>query len=276
MPGCGVGERARRGRDPWVPPLPLPPRREDPHHEERDEDDQEEPGTVTVIERDLRLLGQATGADVGPHVGPANGCSLVRAPWSELHGAILTPQARSGSPERTRNGAWSWGPWSCRGVVGPRYERPYGSSHALARIAGGAVPAYHGGAPLILTLREIVMDQELETQQWLLKAGADLRRVTNAETRFSAAMSMNHVTMLAAADELEAATREAMTWMAGNPCPDREVGARVGLMLSTCAEVAFTAEMALTNSAADIEAVFGRLGDLLAIIDFHSETLKAW
>ena len=173
-------------------------------------------------------------------------------------------------------GTVSEAPWSCRGVVGPGYERPYGSSHALARIAGGAVPAYHGGAPLILTLREIVMDQELETQQWLLKAGADLRRVTNAETRFSAAMSMNHVTMLAAADELEASTREAMAWMAGNPCPDREVGARVGLMLSTCAEVAFTAEMALTNSAADIEAVFGRLGDLLAIIDFHSETLKAW
>src|SRR5580704_114545 len=112
---------------------------------------------------------------------------------------------------------------SCRGVVGPGYERPYGSLRPLARIPGGAVPAYHGGAPLILTLREIVMDQEQETQQWLLKAGADLRRVTNAETRFSAAMSMNHVTMLAAADELEAATREAMAWMAGNPCPDHDV-----------------------------------------------------
>jgi hypothetical protein len=120
------------------------------------------------------------------------------------------------------------------------------------------------------------MDQEREIQQWLLKAGADLRRVTNAETRFSAAMSMNHVTMLAAADELEAATREAMAWMAGNPCPDREVAGRVTLMLSTCAEVAFTAEIALTSSCPDIEAVFGRLGDLLAIIDFHSETLKAW
>jgi hypothetical protein len=120
------------------------------------------------------------------------------------------------------------------------------------------------------------MDQEQDTQQWLLKAAADLRRVTNAEARFSAAMSMNHVTMLAAADELEAATREAMTWMRGNPCPDREVGGRVGLMLSTCAEVAFTAERALTDSRVDIEAVFGRLGDLLAIIDFHSETLKAW
>jgi hypothetical protein len=120
------------------------------------------------------------------------------------------------------------------------------------------------------------MDQEQDTQQWLLKAAADLRRVTNAEARFSAAMSMNHVTMLAAADELEAATREAKTWMRGNPCPDPEVGGRVGLMLSTCAEVAFTAERALTDSCVDIEAVFGRLGDLLAIIDFHSETLKAW
>src|SRR6202042_3786461 len=124
--------------------------------------------------------------------------------------------------------------------------------------------------------RKIVMDQELETQQWFLKGGAALRRVTNAETRFSAALSMNHVTMLAAADELEAATREATTWMRANPCPDREVGGRVGLMLSTCAEVAFTAERALTDSCVDIEAVFGRLGDLLAIIDFHSETLKAW
>jgi hypothetical protein len=120
------------------------------------------------------------------------------------------------------------------------------------------------------------MDQEQDTQQWLFKAAGDLRRVTNAETRFSAAMSMNRVTMLAAADELEAATREALAWMAGNPCPDPEVGGRVGLMLSTCAEVALTAERALTNPCTDIEAVFGRLGDLLAIIDFHSETLKAW
>ncbi len=120
------------------------------------------------------------------------------------------------------------------------------------------------------------MDQEHDIQQWLLKAAADLRRVTAAETRFSAAMSMNHVTMLAAADELEAATREAMAWMRGNPCPDREVGGRVGLMLSTCAEVAATAERALTDPCDDIEAVFGRLGDLLAIIDFHSETLKTW
>ncbi len=120
------------------------------------------------------------------------------------------------------------------------------------------------------------MEKTHTTQQWLLAAASDLRRVTSAESRFSAAMSVNHVTMLAAADELEAATREASAWMAGNPCPDPELGGRVELMLSTCAEVAATAERALCNPTADIEAVFGRLGDLLAIIDFHTETLDAW
>jgi hypothetical protein len=120
-----------------------------------------------------------------------------------------------------------------------------------------------------------IMDKADTTQQWLLTAESDLRRVTNAETRFSAAMSVNHITMLAAADELDAATRKAMAWLAENPCPEVELGGRVGLMLSTCAEVALTAERALTDPTADIEAVFGRLGDLLAIIDFHSATLEA-
>jgi len=92
-----------------LPPLPLPPCREDPHHEERDEDDQEEPGTVTVIERDIRLLGRATGADVGPHLRPLDGCSPVRAQWSDHR-----PQARSGSSQRRRIWARSARP---RGVV---------------------------------------------------------------------------------------------------------------------------------------------------------------
>ena len=217
-------------------------------------------------------MGRVIPAGVGRHRGLA---LRLRVSASARSRQASRP-VRAG---RTQRGVGHGSPAACElseGCGGRVRTALWIAAHALDRIAAGAVPAYHGGAPLILTLREIVMDQELQTQQWLLKAGADLRRVTNAETRFSAAMSMNHVTMLAAADELEAATREAMMWMAGNPCPDREVGGRVGLMLSTCAEVAFTAEMALTNSCTDIEAVFGRLGDLLAIIDFHSETLKAW
>ncbi len=120
------------------------------------------------------------------------------------------------------------------------------------------------------------MDRESTAQHWLLKASAVLGRVTGAETRFSAAVSVNDVTMLAAADELEVATREAKVWTAANPCPDQELGGRVALMLNTCAEVALTAQWAITDPAAETEMVVGRLGDLLAIIDFHSQTLDAW
>ncbi len=89
-------------------------------------------------------------------------------------------------------------------------------------------------------------------------------------------MSVNDVTMLAAADELEVATREATLWVGTNPCPDLELGGRVILMLHTCTEVALTAQRTITDPGADIEGVIGRLGDLLAIIDFHSQTLDAW
>jgi hypothetical protein len=59
-------------------------------------------------------------------------------------------------------------------------------------------------------------------------------------------------------------------------CPDVELGERVALMLNTCAEVALTAQRVITNPSADSEAVIGHLGDLLAHIDFNSETLDTW
>jgi hypothetical protein len=120
------------------------------------------------------------------------------------------------------------------------------------------------------------MDTEQSAQHWLIKATAALRRVAAAKTRFSAAMSVNRVTMLAAADELETATNEATAWMVGHPCPDQDLGSRVALMLNTCAAVALTAQRALTHPSGNIEAAFGRLGDLLAAFDFHSQTLDAW
>ena len=82
--------------------------------------------------------------------------------------------------------------------------------------------------------------------------------------------------MLAAADELEAATREAKWWLAGNVCPDFQLGRHVVLLLNICTEVALTAQRTITDPTADTRAVIGRLGDLLTIIDFHSETLDAW
>lgn len=40
--------------------------------------------------------------------------------------------------------------------------------------------------------------------------------------------------------------------------------------------MALTAQRAITDPATETDLVIGRLGDLLAIIDFHSQTLNAW
>ena len=119
------------------------------------------------------------------------------------------------------------------------------------------------------------MDKEPTTQHWLIKATAFLQRVASAESRFSASMMVNEVRMLAAADELQVATWDATLWMAVNACPDVEFGRRVALMLNTYAEVALTAQRAITDPSADTEAVMGRLGHLLAVIDFQSQALDA-
>jgi len=120
------------------------------------------------------------------------------------------------------------------------------------------------------------MDKERTAELWLIKAVPVLGRVTGAVGRFSASMRVNEVTMLAAADELEAATREATWWMVANACPGLDLGGRVTLMLNTCTELALTAQRAIAGPYADLQAAVGRLGDLLAIIDFHSQTLDVW
>jgi len=123
------------------------------------------------------------------------------------------------------------------------------------------------------------MDQERipTAQQWRLSVMAELERVTIAERRFSASITLNNaVAMLAAADELQAAAKEATVWRMANPCPDSKLGTHVVWMLTTCMEVAITAQRALSDSRVDTEAAMGRLGLLLAVIDFHSQTLDAW
>lgn len=123
------------------------------------------------------------------------------------------------------------------------------------------------------------MEQERTptAQQWRISAMAELERVTTAERRFSASITLNNtVAMLAAADELQAAARDATVWRLANPCPDSKLGTHVAWMLTTCMEVAVTAQRALTDRRVDTEAAMGRLGLLLAVIDFHSQTLDAW
>ena len=119
------------------------------------------------------------------------------------------------------------------------------------------------------------MDQEPTARLlWRIKATAVLQRVAEVESRFSASMMVNEVAMLAAADELQVATWDAMLWTTVNVCPDVELGERVALMLNTCAEVALTAQRMIDPSA-DSEEIIGRLGDLLAVIDYQSQTLDA-
>ncbi len=111
---------------------------------------------------------------------------------------------------------------------------------------------------------------------WRYNATAILRRVTSAESRFSMALKINDVAILAASDELSAATRDANSWLAANACPDVTLGSRVAFLLDTCAEVAEMAERAVTGHVIDAEAAFGRLGGLLAVIDSTSQALDTW
>jgi hypothetical protein len=121
-----------------------------------------------------------------------------------------------------------------------------------------------------------VMDRERTAQHWLIKATPTLRCVSGAERRFSASLKVSEVTVLAASDELGAAARDATAWIATNACPDLELGSRVATMLKTCAEVALTAQQAITHPSGDIKAVFDRLSNLLAIIEMHSHALDNW
>jgi hypothetical protein len=116
----------------------------------------------------------------------------------------------------------------------------------------------------------------MTAEEWRIKAMVALQRVTASETRLSRSMSISDMAILAAADELEAATRDATIWMRANRCPDSKLGTHVTWMLNTCAEVAHTAQKAMTDPTTDIEVAMGRLGNLLAVIDCHSQTLDTW
>jgi hypothetical protein len=120
-----------------------------------------------------------------------------------------------------------------------------------------------------------MMDKEPTTQHWRNKAAALMQRVDGAKSRFSASMSMNAVTMLAAADELQVATWDASLWMTINPCPDFERRERFALTLNTCAEVALTAQRAIADHSANVGAIMDSLGNLLTVVDLQAETLHA-
>ena len=96
-------------------------------------------------------------------------------------------------------------------------------------LCGGCAPTVRTALEMIGRSRRIalVMDVERTAQHWLIQAAVVLRRVTGAERRFAVSLKVNEVTMLAAADELGAATRDATSWIAANVCPDLELEGRV-------------------------------------------------
>jgi hypothetical protein len=114
------------------------------------------------------------------------------------------------------------------------------------------------------------------TKQWRLMATPDLRRVSSAERRFAISVSHSKAAMLAAADELDAATRDATTWLTTHPCPDSNLGDQVARFVNTCAEVAVTSRWSVANPLADTHSVMSRLGALLSVIDRQVQTLDAW
>jgi len=120
------------------------------------------------------------------------------------------------------------------------------------------------------------LGQATSVSLWRIRAIAVLQRVMATQRRFSESMRVNKVTMLAAADELDAATRDATAWLAKNPCPEAKLAAHVAWMLNACTEVALAAQRAVTGPFAGTQADMDRLRDLLTVIDFHSETFDAW
>ena len=114
-------------------------------------------------------------------------------------------------------------------------------------------------------------------EQWRFRAAVELDRVTAANRRLSASITLNNETaILAAADELQTATRNATMCLPSNLCPDSKLWACVAWLLNASAEVALTAQRAMTDPVADSETAMGRLGDLLALIETHSHLLDSW
>ncbi len=120
------------------------------------------------------------------------------------------------------------------------------------------------------------MGTETDVQHWRNQAARTLELVTAAERRFTVSLGVNDVTLLAAADELQVATKDASTWMIANPCPDQRLWSHVAWSLKTLTEVAHRAQRAVTDPSVDTQTVTGQLRYLLTIYDFQSEMLDTW
>jgi hypothetical protein len=114
------------------------------------------------------------------------------------------------------------------------------------------------------------------TAAWRTRGREVLGFVVAAERRLSVSLRPNDVSMLAAADELSAATKVARVWLAANPCPDPGLGVQMARMLNDCAEVALTSQRVATDPQSNTEAVRSRIDNLAAVIRIDARSLEAW
>jgi hypothetical protein len=154
--------------------------------------------------------------------------------------------------------------------VGRWSERPLEALTPTATI--DSEPAYRRGSQDLRT----IMSTEPTADRWRAMAGEALQRVTAAEDRFSASIALNKTTMLAAADEMQAATTDAAAWLHAHPCPDPILGRHVALLLDACAEVVQTAQLSATEPWAESKLAMVRLGRLLGLIDLHARAVNDW
>jgi hypothetical protein len=103
-----------------------------------------------------------------------------------------------------------------------------------------------------------------------------LQRVTAAEDRLLASIALNQTTMLAAADEMQAATTDASAWLSAHPCPDPNLARHVALLLDACAEVVRTAQLSATEPRVESRLAMVRLGRLLGLVDLHARAVNDW
>ena len=133
----------------------------------------------------------------------------------------------------------------CVTVVILQPERLYGLSRTVATIAVGGVGSSRTNGFRPRRFDHMDRERTPATERWSLRANIELDRVMAAERRLALSISANNdIARVAAADELQVATRDATTWVTANPCPDAEIAGDVASMLSSCAEVALMAQRA--------------------------------
>jgi len=126
-----------------------------------------------------------------------------------------------------------------------------------------------GAARSVATLEPTLM-------QWRSQVMGDLERVRTAESRLASSMGGGRAAVLAAAEELGVATREAMMWLAENPRRDPSLSAKVARVLKAYTALERAAHEIAAYPDLEPQQARNRLRDLISVVDFQSQKLNAW